>query len=118
MVKKTYMILVEGGTKAFITHIKVNKLIMSYCQMKEEAMTGGSLIIPNRHKIAVLNVSDPQANLVEIDNLVETNCKLQDTVRTLQKDVFDYLEKLLSPELAVKWWLICSNHRIKGQGQC
>ena len=56
----------------------------------------------NRREIANLTVADPVANQVKIDNLVEANCKVQDTVRTLQKDTFDYFEELLSPELAVK----------------
>ena len=51
-------------------------------------------------------VADPAANRVQIDNLVEANRELTETVRTLQKDAVDYFKKLLSPALAVKCQLI------------
>ena len=53
-----------------------------------------------------LTVADPAANQVEIENLMDVNCELTETVCTFQKDAFDYFEKLLSPALAVKWQLI------------
>ena len=49
-------------------------------------------------------MADPVANLVQIENLLEANWK--NTIRILQKDTFDFFEKLLSPALAVKWQLI------------
>ena len=48
----------------------------------------------------------PAANQAEIENLVEANRELTEIVCTLQKDAFDYFEKLLSPALVVKWQLI------------
>ena len=55
-----------------------------------------------RRKIAALTVADPGANQGEIDNLVEANRELAERICTLQKDTFDYFEKLLSPALAMK----------------
>ena len=37
-VKKTYKVLVDGGTDAFINHIKVHKTILAGCKVKEEAV--------------------------------------------------------------------------------
>ena len=51
-------------------------------------------------------MADAVANQVQIENLNEANRELKETIRTLQKDVFDWFEKLLSPALAVKWQLI------------
>ena len=74
--------------------------------MKEEAVAAHFLLLANWHEIAALTVADPTANQVEIENLVDANRELTETVCTLQKDVVDYFKKLLSPALAVKWQLI------------
>ena len=60
-VKKTYKVLVDGGTEAFINHIKVQKSLTD-CKANEEAVAARSLIIANRCKIAALNVADPALN--------------------------------------------------------
>ena len=44
-----------------------------------------SLIITNRRNIVTLTVADPVANQEQIDNLVEANRELTETVYTLQK---------------------------------
>ena len=51
-------------------------------------------------------MADAVANQVQIENLNEANRELKETIRTLQKDAFDYFEKLFSPARAVKWQLI------------
>ena len=102
--KKTYKVLIKGGTEAFIDHIKIHKPILADFKVKEEAFTARSLNVANRRNIAILIVADP-ATWEEIDSLVEANRELAETVCTLQKDVVDYFKKLLSPPLAVKWQL-------------
>jgi hypothetical protein len=84
-VKKTYKVLKEGGTEAFINHTKVHKTIMADCKVKEEGVAARSLVLANRCNIATLTVEDPQAHQEEIINLVEANHELTETVRTLQK---------------------------------
>ena len=64
--------------------------------MKEEQVAACSLLLANRRNIAALTVADPAANQVKIKNLVEANRELTETVRALQKDAFNYFEKLLS----------------------
>ena len=105
-VEKTYKVLSTGGTEAFINHIKVHKTIMADCKVKEETVAARSILLVNRRQIAALTVADPLANQVQIENLNEANRELKETIHTLQKDAFDYFEKLLSPALAVKWQLI------------
>jgi hypothetical protein len=56
----------------------------------------------NWYGIATLIVTDPVANYVENENLMEANRELEDMVRTLQKSTFDYFGKLLSSEPALK----------------
>jgi hypothetical protein len=56
--------------------------------VKEEVVTARSLVISNQRKVVDLTVAGPETDQVEIDNLVEANCELQDMVHTLQKDVF------------------------------
>ena len=70
--------------------------------MKGEAVAVRSLILANRRKIAALTMTGPQANQEEIENLVDTNRELAETVHTLQTDAFGYFEKLLSLALVVK----------------
>ena len=82
-VKKTYTVLVEGGTEAFINHIKVHKTSMDVSKVTEEAVAARALILANRRNIATLTVADPVVNQEEIDNLVEANCELDETVCTL-----------------------------------
>ena len=82
-VKKTYKVLVDGGTEAFINHIKIHNTLAD-CKVKEEVVVARSLIIANRRKIASLTVADPAANQAEIENLVNANRELTETVRTLQ----------------------------------
>ena len=101
-VKKTYKVLVNGGTEAFINHIKVHKIIFPDCKVKEETVAAHSLILTNLPEFVTLTVADQAANQVDIENLVEANRELAETVCTLQKDAFDYFEKLLSPALAAK----------------
>ena len=105
-VEKTYKVLSTGGTEAFINHIKMHKTILADCKVKEEAVAARSILIANRRQIESLTVADAVANQVQIENLKEANRELKETIRTLQKDAFDYFEKLLSPALAVKWQLI------------
>jgi hypothetical protein len=105
-VEKTFKVLVEGGTEAFINHIKVHKTILADCKVKEQTAAARSLIQANRLDITALTLEDALGNQEEINNLVEANRELTETVRTLIKDAFDYFEKILSPVLAVKWQLI------------
>ena len=65
-----------------------------------------SLIITNRHKIVALTVADPVLNQAEIENLMEANREVSETVCTLQKDTVDYFKKIFLPTLPVKWQLI------------
>jgi hypothetical protein len=111
-VDKTYKVLVEGSTLAFINHIKVHKTIMTNCKLKQQEVEARSLMIKNRREIASLNVAGPAANQVQIENLVEANRELQDTVRTLKNEAFDYLEKLVSSALAMKWQLIMNEEAV------
>ena len=97
-----YRFLVEGGTETFINRIKVHKIVMADCKVKKEAVVAQSLMLTNWRKILALIVADPATNRVEIDNRIEANCELAETVCTLQIDAFYYLEKLLSPALVVK----------------
>ena len=92
-VEKTYKVLLEGGTKAFINHIKVHKTILSDILVEAEAVVAHALIVENRRKIVDLTVADPVAKQTQIDDLVTANHKLAPTVCTLQKDAFDYFEK-------------------------
>ena len=101
-VEKMYKGLVEGGTEAFINHIKVHKKGLADCKVKEEAVTVSNLILANRCNIATLTVAGSLTNKETNDNLVEANRELDETVCTFQKDAFDYFQKLLSPALAVK----------------
>ena len=64
---------------------------MAKCKVKEEAVAACSLIFANRRNLATLTVADPVANQEEINDLVEANCELTETVFTFQKDAFDYL---------------------------
>ena len=73
--------------------------------MKAETVAACSFLLANWRKNATLTVADP-ANQVKIENLVDANHELTETVFTLHKDVFNYFEKHLSPALAVKAWLI------------
>jgi len=101
-VKKTYKVLTNGGTEAFINHIKAHKTISVDCKLKEEVVAARSILIANRRVINNLTVADLVANRVQIENLLEANRELKDTICTLQKDAFDFFEKLLSPTLVVK----------------
>jgi hypothetical protein len=83
--KKMYKVLVEEGTKGFSNHIKVHKTILADCKVKEEAVVARSLPLANRRDIATLTVDDLVANQEEINNLVEANRELAETVCTLQK---------------------------------
>jgi hypothetical protein len=105
-VEKTFKVLIEGGTEAFINHIKVHKTIMADCKVQEQAVAARALLTANRVEIAALTLADALGNQEEINNLVEANRELAESVRTLIKDAFDYFEKILSPVLAVKWQLI------------
>ena len=109
--KKTYKALTNEGTEAFINHIKVHKTILTHFKVKEEGVAARSLLIENWPEINTLIVADPVANRVRIENLVEANRELKDTVCTLQKDTFDSFEKLPVPALAVKWQLIIKKKR-------
>ena len=51
--------------------------------MKEETVAARSLILANRHTVTTLTVADPVTNQEEIDNLVEVNDELAETVYTL-----------------------------------
>ena len=77
--------------------------MLADCKVKEETVAARSLLHANRREIETLTVADLAANQVQIKNLVETNRELKETVCTLQKYAFDYFEKILSPDLAVKW---------------
>ena len=61
--------------------------------MKEEAAAARSLLLANWHKMAALTVAEPAANQVEIENLVDANRELTETVFTLEKVAFDYSKK-------------------------
>ena len=67
VVKKTYKVLVDGGTEAFTNHIKVHKTILADCKVKEEAVAARSLLLSNRREIVALTVADPAVNQVEIE---------------------------------------------------
>ena len=82
-VKKMYEVLVDGGTEAFIKHIKIHKMMLAGCKVREEAVAARSLIIANRRENASLTVADSQANQAEIENLVDANRELSETVCTL-----------------------------------
>ena len=58
--------------------------------MEAEVVASRSSVIANRRGIASLTVDDPQANLEEIENLVDANRELAETVHPLQQDTFDY----------------------------
>ena len=77
----------------------MHKTILADCKVKEEAAVARYLPLANWRKLAALTVENPVANQVEIENLVDANHELTKTVCTLQIDVFDYFEKLLSPAL-------------------
>ena len=83
----------------------MHKTILADCKVKEETVAARSLILVNWRRIATLAVAYPAANQVDIENLMEANRELTETVRTLQTDAFDYFKKLLSPALAVEWQL-------------
>ena len=102
-VEKTFKVLIEGGTEAFINHIRLHKTIIADCKVKERAVAARALITSNRQEIAHLTEQDAAANQDRIENLVDANKELNETVRTLVKDAFDYFEKILSPVLAIKW---------------
>ena len=52
-------------------------------------------------------MADPAENQVQIENLANANREVVETACTLEKDMFDYFEKFLSPELSVKWqWIV------------
>ena len=53
-VKKTYKVLVDGDTEAFINHIKVHKTMLADCKVKKEAVAACSLILSNQRKIMSL----------------------------------------------------------------
>ena len=53
-----------------------------------------------------LTVADPVLNQAEIENLMEANREVSETVCTLQKDTVDYFKKIFLPTLPVKWQLI------------
>ena len=80
--------------------------MLADCKVKEEAVAYHSLILANRREITTLTVADLVANQEETGNLVEANHELAETIRTLQKDTFDYFKKFLSSALVVKWQLI------------
>ena len=63
-VKKTYKVLLKGGTEAFINHIKVHKSILSNISVEAEAVAAHALIAENRRKIADFTMADPVANQV------------------------------------------------------
>ena len=65
--------------------------------MKEETVAARSLLITNQRKIETLTLADPAVNQVQIENLVEANRELKETIHTLQKDAFNFFEKLFSP---------------------
>ena len=79
---------------------------MADVSVEAEVVTACLIIAENRCETADLTVVDPVANQVQVENLLNANHELVEMVRTLQKDVFGYFEKLLSPKLAVKWQLI------------
>ena len=51
IVKKMYRYLVEGGTEAFINHIKIHKTILADCKVKSEAVAARSILLANRCKL-------------------------------------------------------------------
>ena len=84
-VKKTYKVLVYGGTETFITRIKIHKTILAGCKVKEETVAARSLIPEIGQDIVSLTVADQAANQDNIDNLEESNCELDETVCPLKK---------------------------------
>ena len=101
-----YEILLESGTEAFINHIKVHKTFFSDITVEAEVVVACAFMAENRRKNADLTMTDPVANQTKIDDLLMANRDFNNTVRTLQKNVFDYFETPPLPELAVKWQLI------------
>ena len=61
-VKKTYKVLIDGGTEAFINHIRVLKTMLVDCKVKVEAVTARSCLLAHRRNIAALTVADRPAN--------------------------------------------------------
>ena len=61
-VKKTYKVLLEGGTEAFIDHTKVHKMISAEISVEAEAVAAHLLTVENRRKVADFTVADPAAN--------------------------------------------------------
>ena len=107
-----YKVVLEGGTKAFINHIKAPKKILSDISVEAEAVAAHALMAENRRKTADLTVADPATNQAAIEDLVKANRNLAEMVCTLQTDAFDYFEKLLSPEQAVKLQLVVEEEAV------
>ena len=87
-----YKVLLDGGAEAFINHVKIHKIMLADCKVKDEAVAARFLILANWRDIATLTVANSVTNHKEINNLVEAGCELNDTVCTSQKNVFYYFE--------------------------
>ena len=65
-VEKSHKVLLEGGTEAFINHIKAHKKILFGYSVEAETVIAGTLITKNQLKIPELDVPDPVANQAKV----------------------------------------------------
>ena len=49
--KLMYKVFVDGGTEVVINYVKVHKIILADCKVKEEAVASRSLLLANRHTL-------------------------------------------------------------------
>ena len=72
--------------------------------MKLEAQVGEARAAKKANKAKITNMrADALKNATKIGDLEEANRELRASITTLQSDAYDLFEKLLGPDLTVKW---------------
>ena len=104
-VTKSLKIFFNGNAEAAIELIKVHKSIVADKKLKIQYKANRVLVSSKKAKIKELEKENGDKK-AEIDKLNEDITALKFANIQLQEDVFDYFEKLLSPEFMAKWRVI------------
>ena len=101
-VTKSLNIFFDGNAEAAIALIQVHETIVADKKLKIQYKANRVLCSSKKAKMIELE-KDKKTNKDAIEKLTKKINGLKFANIQLQEDVFDYLEKLLSPELTARW---------------
>ena len=104
-VTKSLAIFQNGNAEAAIELIQVHESIVADKKLRIQYKANRVLALSKKAKIKELEKSDDD-QAVEIVKLYDSITALKFANVQLQEDMFDYFEKLLSPDLTAKWRVI------------